>query len=212
MLDSGAGAGIVKQMNFRGLGAEVSGTEPDPRVLENPMLDVARMAWAEEIPFADGSFDLVFADNVLEHLQNPGAVFREVFRVLKPGGKFVFKTPNKWHYMPLIARATPHAFHRFYNRLRGREGIDTFPTAYRANSRADLTELGRISGLSIFSVDLIEGRPEYLRISPVTYVFGYLYERLVNSTRIFDGVRILIIGVLSRPNDAGHRAGAPSDQ
>jgi hypothetical protein len=54
--------------------------------------------------------------------------------VLKPTGILLFKTPNALHYMPLIARMTPHGFHRFVNKLRGRATIDTFPTRYRVNT------------------------------------------------------------------------------
>lgn len=196
VLDLGAGAGIVRQMDFRGLGARISGVDPDPRVTTNPMLDVAKVGMAEQIPFEDRSFDLVFADNVLEHLPDPLAVFREVRRVLKPGGEFLFKTPNRWHYMPLVSQLTPHAFHRYYNKLRGREVTDTFPTHYRANCRRDIRRLAGVAGLLVDSIELIEGRPEYLRISAATYLAGCLYERTVNSGRAFEGLRVVIIGAL----------------
>ena len=39
VLDLGAGAGIVQQMNFKGLGARICGVDIDPRVRVNPMLD-----------------------------------------------------------------------------------------------------------------------------------------------------------------------------
>ena len=116
ILDLGAGAGIVQQMNFRGLAARVCGVDLDPRVIDNPMLDEGKIADAGGIPYPDATFDLVFADNVLEHLPDPLAVFRDIARVLKPGGVFLFKTPNKTHYMPTIARLTPHRFHQFVNR------------------------------------------------------------------------------------------------
>lgn len=44
---------------------------------------------AEDLPFADGSFDLVVMEAVLEHLPELEASFAEVARVLKPGGKFI---------------------------------------------------------------------------------------------------------------------------
>src|SRR4051794_53079 len=134
VLDLGAGAGIVKQMDFRGLARKVCGVDLDPRVLKNPLLDEGRIGNAGVIPYADGQFDLAFSDNLLEHLDTPCAVFSEVTRVLKPGGVFLFKTPNKWHYMPTIARLTPFRFHQYVNRLRGRAQSDTFPTRYRANT------------------------------------------------------------------------------
>jgi SAM-dependent methyltransferase len=135
----------------------------------------------------------VFCDNVLEHLDHPEVVFREVARVLVPGGSFLAKTPNRNHYMPLVAQATPHAFHQFYNRLRGRESVDTFPTLYRANTREAIERLSREAGLRVASVDFIEGRPEYLRLTPPTYLAGWAYEKIVNSSPLFERFRIVMV-------------------
>lgn len=198
VLDVGAGAGIVPQMNFRGLAAHVCGMDLDPRVLTNPMLDEGRVGNAGHIPYETCRFDLVFSDNVLEHLTEPLTVFREVARVLKPGGVFLFKTPNKWHYMPAVARVTPHGFHQFVNRLRGRAEVDTFPTRYRANSRRDVARLAADSGLCVETVELVEGRPEYLRLSWPTYLLGAAYERLVNLSDVFAPLRILLLGTLRK--------------
>lgn len=200
ILDVGAGAGIVEQMNFRGVGARACGIDLDPRVLENPFLDEAKVCSAEKIPYASATFDAVVSDNVLEHLDEPDIVFAEVARVLKPGGVFLFKTPNRRHYMPLIARLTPHGFHGFINRLRGREAVDTFPTRYRANSARQLQRLAVRSGLSVDAVDFFEGRPEYMRISCLLYPFGILYERLVNRFAFLKSFRILIVGALVKPS------------
>ncbi len=111
MLDIGAGAGILPQMNFKGEVARICGVDLDPRVVDNPMLDEGRVADAGGIPYDDAVFDMAFADNVFEHLEQPLDVFREVARVLKPGGKLLFKTPNRRHYVPTFARLTPHSVH-----------------------------------------------------------------------------------------------------
>lgn len=200
VLDLGAGAGIVRQMDFRGIAARVCGVDPDPRVAENPFLHEAKVGSAEEIPYPNEGFDIVFADNVLEHLNDPATAFAEICRVLKPGGWFLAKTPNKWHYMPVIARLTPHRFHQFFNRLRGRAAIDTFPTWYRANSRRDISHLARRAGLEVHSMSLVESRPEYLRISPLSYAVGRIYERLVNATERLAGLRILLVVELRKPS------------
>lgn len=193
VLDLGAGAGIVTQMNFRGLAAKVCGVDPDPRVVDNPYLDEGKEGVGESVPYADGTFDVVVADNVLEHLERPSEVFREVARVLRPTGEFIVKTPNKSHYMPLIARLTPLAFHRFYNRVRGRRGEDTFKTIYRANTRADISALAAEVGLKVEKFEYIEGRAEYLRIAGPLYVLGTIYERIVNSIPALASLRIVII-------------------
>ena len=40
------------------------------------------------LPFADGAFDVVFSKDALLHVPDKDALFREIFRVLKPGGVF----------------------------------------------------------------------------------------------------------------------------
>src|SRR4030095_86368 len=46
------------------------------------------------LPFPDSFFDLVTANMVVEHLADPVEQFCEINRVLKPGGRFLFHTPN----------------------------------------------------------------------------------------------------------------------
>jgi SAM-dependent methyltransferase len=198
VLDLGAGAGVLPQMNFRGMAACVCGVDLDARVADNPMLDEGRVASAESIPYDNDRFDVVYANNVLEHLSDPLIVFREVARVLKMGGVFLFKTPNRWHYVPALARLTPHRFHQYINRLRGRADADTFPTFYRANARNDVRRLAEQSGLSVESLELIEGRPEYMRIAWPSYALGAAYERVVNATDALSSLRVLLVGTLRK--------------
>ena len=199
VLDLGAGAGLVRQMNVRGRVARVCGVDPDSRVLDNPHLDEARIGTGAAIPYGDESFDVVLADNVLEHLADPLPVFREIARTLKSGGTFLAKTPNRRHYVPLIARCTPHWFHERVNRRRGRPAADTFPTWYRANTPAAVRQLARQCGLEVQELRLIEGRPEYLRFHPAAYLLGAGYERLVNTVPGLSSFRVVLIVTLRKP-------------
>jgi ubiquinone/menaquinone biosynthesis C-methylase UbiE len=199
VIDVGAGAGIVQQMHFRGLAAKVCGVDLNQRVLENPHLDEAHVASAESIPYSDGSFDLAFADNVLEHLQNPIQVFREVARVLRPGGHFLVKTPNRWHYMPIIASLTPDWFHHWFHTFAGNNHADIFPTTYRANSVSRLHELAEGAGLEVMRCVTYEGRPEYLRMAAPAYAVGWAYERIVNSSELLKEGRILLVAEFRKP-------------
>ncbi len=57
-----------------------------------------------ELPFPDSSFDSIFACAVLEHVTSLELTLKELFRILKTGGKlFVCRTPNKYSYMEKVA-------------------------------------------------------------------------------------------------------------
>jgi ubiquinone/menaquinone biosynthesis C-methylase UbiE len=72
--DLSPGMVAVAQRNARALGFEIEG----------------RVADAEELPYPDDTFDLVIGHAVLHHIPDVGLAFREILRVLKPGGRFVF--------------------------------------------------------------------------------------------------------------------------
>lgn len=46
------------------------------------------------LPFAEATFDMVVSIEVLEHVAAPYVVLEEIFRILKPGGRLIFSTPN----------------------------------------------------------------------------------------------------------------------
>ena len=83
--------------------------------------------------------------------------------------------------------------------MRGRSEVDTFPTRYLANSRGTVYKLAAAAGLEVAAIERIESRPEYLRMTWVTYLPGILYERLVNSMNLLSGLRILLMGQLRKP-------------
>lgn len=197
VLDLGAGAGLRFRHDLKskvGPDGEVVGADFDPRVCENPLLHRAVVLVGTGLPFADAEFDVVFSRYVLEHVSNPSKFLSEVYRVLKPGGSFVFLTPNKWHYAAIASRCTPHRFHRWYNQRRGREEIDTFPTVYRLNSRSVIRR--HLKDIGFCEQELItrECCPNYLMLSVPLFLLGVAFERFVNLSDVFGGWRVNILG------------------
>jgi len=64
-----------------------------------------------DIPAPDGSFDLVVAFEIIEHLTDWRAFLREVRRVLAPAGQFLVSTPNQLYYAEARAALGPNPFH-----------------------------------------------------------------------------------------------------
>lgn len=61
--------------------------------LYSPIVDVK--ANILELPFQDNSFDVVFCNHVLEHIEDDSKAMSELFRVMKPGGLGIFQVPQE---------------------------------------------------------------------------------------------------------------------
>lgn len=122
---------------------------------DNCLLTFAVAADIEQLPFPGCAFDLVTANMVLEHLARPTVVLREVWRVLRPGGRFIAVTPNLHHPVVYCSSALLGADRRRHlaNQVEGRPLEHVFPTFYRANTLGCLRCLARDCG---FGVERIE--------------------------------------------------------
>lgn len=198
ILDFGAERDKGDAMNLRESCASVSGVDISLAVLKNPFLDIARALENGRIPFPDESVDIVQSDSVLEHLQDPVSTFGEIHRALRPRGAFIGKAPHKHHCMPLVASITPTWFHKIYNGSRGRESSNTIPTIYRADCEVDLRRQAPADRMAIEKTAFVEGRPEYLRMTFLTYLAKFAYERFVKSFELFSRFRCVSILVMIR--------------
>lgn len=98
VLDVGCGAGqVAKAVKAERPDLEVHACDVSKTALgaatASPEGVDFRLATAERLPFADGELDFVWIFDVLEHVDAPEAVLREVARVLKPGAGFHIVLP-----------------------------------------------------------------------------------------------------------------------
>lgn len=150
VLDIGAGRGQYhledpspyrrRLINFKGRTSKVIGLDIDEVVFTNPSLDEAYVIEDGKFPVADASVDVAIADWVIEHIPDPDDFSRELHRVLKPGGWFCARTPNKFGYISVAARLIPEKLHGRVLRWAqpDREQKDVFPAFYLLNSRREI--------------------------------------------------------------------------
>jgi SAM-dependent methyltransferase len=156
-------------------------------VLTNPFLDNAVViAPGSPLPYADNSFDIIFARSVFEHIEEPELVAHELTRIVKPGGLIAALTPNKFGYIALAATAVPNRLHvRALTYIQPqRKSVDVFPTLYRLNtSKALRRAFG--SQADVFTV-YISGEPGYHFGKPLLYkMFLSLHKHLPSRLQPF---------------------------
>jgi 2-polyprenyl-3-methyl-5-hydroxy-6-metoxy-1,4-benzoquinol methylase len=132
LLDFGAGTGgLTSRLRASGRFRSITGADLFARADTMP----ADVAWLEvdlngRLPVADGSFDVIVAAEVIEHLENPRAICRELFRLLRPGGHVLLTTPNNESWRSLVALVFRGHFVAF--------GDSSYPAHITALVRQDL--------------------------------------------------------------------------
>ena len=83
-LGSGTGAAYEQLINY-----ETTAIDPDKKMLELNTFENKVLGFAEKLPFEDNSFDNIFCSFVWRNVSDTNKAHNEVYRVLRPGGKFV---------------------------------------------------------------------------------------------------------------------------
>jgi ubiquinone/menaquinone biosynthesis C-methylase UbiE len=101
ILDIGCGIGLYSQ-KFKENKAEVWGIDIDRENIQearrlNPDINFS-ICPAEELPFENNFFDIVFFHEVLEHVRDDRKAILEACRVLKPGGHIIIFAPNRLYF------------------------------------------------------------------------------------------------------------------
>ncbi|MFN8450008.1 MAG: class I SAM-dependent methyltransferase [Anaerolineae bacterium] len=193
LLDAGCGpGGLVRQ--HVGVARQVVGVDRYAAHFQEPAeIDALVESDLDRLPFLDASFDLVTCSWVLEHLRAPERVFAEIARVLAPGGRFLFITPNRNNYVVWLRRILPNALGRRATRAiyaRNEDFIN--PTYYRANTFAQIDRMLRGTGLRGERVAHV-GDPTYLAFNEAMFRASLVAERLID--RFAPSTRVHLVGL-----------------
>jgi SAM-dependent methyltransferase len=173
------------------------GVDPDWASLQQHRLpDLPRLAAVSDaLPLRAASVDLIFCSWLLEHLSRPSLTFAEISRLLRPGGVFIFITPNARHPLAHLNHALGSIAQIqgwLVSSLYGRSASDAFPTTYQANTTDQLHHLAQAHGLHLSQLHPVPD-PSYLAFHPLLFrLMCHIEERLPAERKLH------LVGVLQK--------------
>jgi ubiquinone/menaquinone biosynthesis C-methylase UbiE len=156
---------------------------------------------ANHLPFRSECFNLITANMVVEHLRNPELTFRELNRVLAPGGTIVLHTPNLTNYLVfgnrVLSRMMSSRIHAaLVATSEDRSEDEIYPTFYRANTRGKLHQL--VEPTFRLTVESMPGpRPFFHYFVPVALV-ELMLTRLTQ-TQLFQRFATTLLVTMQKP-------------
>lgn len=199
----GAGAMGLDRIASVPLGDKtVWAVDPDASALERNPNPNRIQAFGESIPLPDAIAQAIICEHVVEHLERPEEVLREAGRLLEPGGRFVFTTPNLWSYSGLATHLTPQWFHDFWiAKLREQSAGRTeapYPTCYRMNSVSSVQRIAAAAGFDIEELWTGVDYPTYTYPLPVVHQLATAWHYLLDRVDALAPFRITITATLVR--------------
>lgn len=157
------------------------------------------MCAPRQLPFADESFDVVFATEVVEHTEDPTAWLAEVMRVIKPGGRLQLSTPN---YGEPVLPAVEYTFLELIARSKGFTRIGLHPTKFGAGRLRKLLQDAGLWSIKVHRTPALlaligEGRkPRPTVNAPMDVLkqaFAGLLEKIPGSLAVREIQRLVVL-------------------
>lgn len=211
VLDVGCGTGVVARAaaEAAGSGGEVAGLDSNEGMLAVARRHGADVAWhhgrAEDLPFADGSFDRVLSQFVLMFLEDPAIALGEARRVLRPGGRLAVSTWAGLDETPGYA-----AMVGLVDRIVGPQAADALRAPFTIGTAV---ELEAIVGPSFGEVEVarVEGTARFASIDDWVHtdVRGWTLADMVDDAT-FERLRAAARRELAHHTDAEGRVAFPA--
>jgi SAM-dependent methyltransferase len=151
----------------------------------------------ETLPFATGTFDLVSANMVVEHLQHPEPSLLEIARILKPSGILVFHTVNlRSPFITLQALAADWLKRALIRLVESRKDEDVFKAYYRLNTSSTIEKCAEAAGFRVVEIKTVCSPPMTWGLGPLA-AFELLIIRLLGWEAL-GALRPNLIAVLER--------------
>jgi SAM-dependent methyltransferase len=215
-LDVGCGEGLLSKWYNQRIEIEqqlvrssqmIIGVEPDWEPLKaNKTIPDAHKVQGQvpDLPFKNDLFDLVTANMAVEHFVDAKGSFQEIFRILKPGGLFIFHTPNVYGYDTMLGRLIPDRSkdkkpslkEKLAGTLFGKSKHGMYPTLYQANSASRIKELAQSTGFTVCKIRMVVSNEQLSAIPPLAF-FELLLIRLL-MIKPLKNLRHNIIAILQK--------------
>lgn len=179
VLDAGCGEGEWSKLcNY--IKGEIVGTDiiaEDLRRNRNVKFRVC--GTIESLPYKDNLFDLIICEWVVEHLNNPEAVLKEFYRVLKPGGYLFILTSNILNPVMLLGgKLFPYRLtQKLHKILYSIKEEDVFPLRYKFNTLKIIDQTLTLMGFEKVLLTTVNN-PWYLKFNKVLCLGYILFERI----------------------------------
>lgn len=155
VLDIGCGTGIGRnremQHEIRILTDHYWGVEPDTDVdHEQGLFDRVAPTLLEDSDIPANSIDIAYAFMVMEHVENPEGFLKKVNEVLKPGGVFIFGSPNRHSFFGIMAVWTEKLKIADFllSLIHTKDTLEHhYPLAYKINTAKDIRQHSEAAGL-----------------------------------------------------------------
>lgn len=158
----------------------------------------------ETLPFRSESFDVIVCKFVIEHVPAPLTVFKEFWRVLRPGGVLAVLTPNRLSFFAFISTAIPHSVKQTTKSwLFKSHEEDTFRTYYRANTPWTLNRLMQQAGFTRERVEMLAGMWAFFIFNTPLAMFVRAIERAQTHVPLLRDCSTHIMGFWRKPLAAG---------